>query len=90
MRRAARSGERRSIDLRNVNDKFEGELLQLVNTAFAKLRRADAKLCIIGVGVPPWFAPAIIPPSNMVAYCTSTRQCEFDAAKLAQAAAGSR
>lgn len=78
------------LDLRRVSDKFEDELVHLVNLAFAKLRRADAKVCIIGAASPPWFAPVIIPPSNMVVYCTSTRHCEFDVAKLAQSAGSNR
>jgi hypothetical protein len=78
------------LDLRNVSDRFEDELVHLINLAFAKLRRADAKVCIIGAAYPPWFAPVIIPPSNMVVYCTSTRHCEFDVAKLAQAAGNKR
>jgi hypothetical protein len=76
------------LDLRNVNDKFEGGLVQLVDLAFAKLQKYDAKVCIIGSPYPPWFMPVIIPTGQMVAYCTSTRHCEIDAAQLLAAARG--
>jgi hypothetical protein len=73
------------LDLRNVNDKFENGLVQLVDLAFAQLKKYDAKVCIIGAAYPPWFMPVVIPEKQMVAYCTSTRNCEIDATKLAAA-----
>lgn len=77
------------LDLRNVNNKFEGGFVELVNFAFATLRKYDAKLCVIGSPTPPWFMLVIIPKKQMVVYCTSTsvtRDCEYDAAKLLAAA----
>lgn len=71
------------LDLRNVNNEFEDGLVQLVNVAFEQLQKKDAKVCIVGSPYPPWFIPVIIPVGQMVAYCTSTRKCEIDAAKLA-------
>lgn len=76
------------LDLRNVNDRFEEGLVELVNVAFEKLQKYDAKVCIIGAAIPPWFAPVIIPTGQMLVYCTSTRNCEVDAAKLLAAAKG--
>jgi hypothetical protein len=73
------------LDLRNVNNEFEGTLVELVNLAFEKLRKYDAKLCVVGSPTPPWFMLVIIPKGQMVVYCTSTRDCEFDAAKLVAA-----
>lgn len=74
------------LDLRNVNNEFEGTLVELVNLVFEKLRKYDAKLCIVGSPTPPWFMPVIVPKGQMVVYCTSTRDCEIDAAKLVAAA----
>jgi hypothetical protein len=71
------------LDLRNVNDEFEGELVELVGLAFERLQQGDAKVCIIGAAYPPWFMPIVIPRSMMVAYCTSTRDCTFGPAKAA-------
>ena len=71
------------LDLRNVNDEFEGGLVDLINLAFEKMKKKDAKLCIIGAAVPPWFAPVVVRPKDMVAYCTSTRDCQVDQQKLA-------
>jgi hypothetical protein len=73
------------LDLRNVNDKFEDGLVQLVDVAFAELQKYDAKVCIMGSPYPPWFTPVVVRPKEMVAYCTSTRNCDIDAAKLAAA-----
>jgi hypothetical protein len=76
------------LDLRNVNDAFEGMLVQLVETAFAKLQKYDAKVCVIGSPYPPWFMPVVIPAGQMVVYCTSTRDCDIDAAELLALAQG--
>jgi hypothetical protein len=76
------------LDLRNVNDNFEGMLVQLVETAFAKLQKYDAKVCVIGSPYPPWFMPVVIPAGQMVVYCTSTRDCDIDAAELLALAQG--
>lgn len=76
------------LDLRNVNDKFEDMLVQLVDVAFAKLKSYDAKVCVIGSPYPPWFMPVVVPPAQMVVYCTSTRNCEIDTAELLAAAQG--
>jgi hypothetical protein len=76
------------LDLRNVNNKFEGMLVELVETAFAELQDYNAKVCVIGSPYPPWFMPVVIPAGQMVVYCTSTRNCEVDAAKLLAAAQG--
>jgi hypothetical protein len=76
------------LDLRNVNDTFEDGLVQLVDLAFAQLHKYDAKVCIMGSPYPPWFTPVVIPPKQMVAYCTSTRNCEIDTAQLLAAAKG--
>jgi hypothetical protein len=73
------------LDLRNVKDEFEGELVDLVGLAFATLQEYRAKVCIIGSPYPPWFTPVVITPASMVVYCTSTRNCEIDAVKLAKA-----
>jgi hypothetical protein len=76
------------LDLRNVNNKFEDGLVQLVDLAFAQLQKYDAKVCLMGSPYPPWFTPVVIPAGQMVAYCTSTRNCEIDAAQLLAAARG--
>ena len=76
------------LDLRNVNDEFEAGLVELVDKAFARLQRSGAKVCVIGAAYPPWFTPVIVPAGQMVAYCTSTRNCEVDAAQLVAAFQG--
>lgn len=76
------------LDLRNVNNKFEDGLVELVNVAFKQLQKKDAKVCIMGSPYPPWFVPVIIPTAHMVAYCTSTRNCEINAADLLAAVQG--
>jgi hypothetical protein len=78
------------LDLRNVKDEFEGGLVELVELAFEQLRKRDAKVCVIGTATPPWFAPVIVPATHMLVYCTSTRNCEINAAKLASAFQGQK
>jgi hypothetical protein len=77
-----------NLDLRNVNDKFEDMLVDLVEVAFERLRKSDAKVCVIGSAYPPWFMPVVVTPAEMVVYCTSTRNCEIDAEQLLAAAKG--
>lgn len=71
------------LDLRNVNDEFEDGLVELINVAFDKMKKKDAKLCIIGAAMAPWFMPVVVRPKDMVAYCTSTRDCQVDQQKFA-------
>jgi len=71
------------LDLRNVNDEFERGLVDLVDLAFATMQKTDAKLCVIGTPTPPWFMPVVVRQKDMVAYCTSTRNCQADTQKLA-------
>jgi hypothetical protein len=71
------------LDLRNVNDEFEDGLVDLINVAFDKMKKKDAKLCIIGAAMAPWFMPVVVRPKDMVAYCTSTRDCQVDQQKFA-------
>jgi len=70
------------LDLRNVNDEFERGLVDLVDLAFEKMQKNNAKLCVIGAAAPPWLMPVVVQQKDMVAYCTSTRNCQVDTARL--------